>query len=373
MTITGLAADPKRLVVGYQFCAATEGKSASAISIVAQSVHYFQRFLGTQPGSLAMTDVTHRDIRAYIFHLQQMRCFASHPLIHTKERGLSGHTINCYLRSLRIFYNWLVSEEIMQSNPFDKVKIPRPPVKVIPAFSASQVEQLLHAINTKTAAGYRNFVIFLTLLDTGLRISELCGLQMENLYMEDGLVKVRGKGNRERLVPIGKQVQRALWHYIDRCRPDPATVHDNLVFLTQTGRMVTKATIQKKMAEYGRKAGLVGVRCSPHTLRHTAAVNFLRNGGDVFSLQKILGHASLEMTRRYCALADVDVKRVHTMASPADNLNFALVRGGGSRPRGTEAPSRFQGDNSGGRDWHTPKPDTGGHIQGLASRQARIG
>ena len=79
------------------------------------------------------------------------------------------------------------------------------------------------------------------------------------------------------------------------------------------------------MAGYGRKAGLKGVRCSPHTLRHTAAVKFLRNGGNVFSLQRLLGHASLEMTRRYCELADTEVKRAHLTASPVDNLNLKKI------------------------------------------------
>ena len=83
---------------------------------------------------------------------------------------------------------------------------------------------------------------------------------------------------------------------------------------------MTKDSIDKKMSRYGRKAGIKGVRCSPHTLRHTAAISFLRNGGDVFSLQRMLGHSSLEMTRRYCELADVDVKRAHRTASPVDNL-----------------------------------------------------
>jgi site-specific recombinase XerD len=278
MTKTG-PTDLKGLVAGYQLCSATEGKSASAVSIVVQSAHYFERFLKTQPGSLSLTDVTHREVRAYIFHLQQARCFASHPLIHTRERGLSGHTINCYLRSLRIFYNWLVAEGIMPSNPFDKVKIPRPPVKVIPAFSASEVQQLLGAINTRTAIGYRDYAIFLSMLDTGFRVSEVCSLKVEKLWLEEGMAKVLGKGNKERMVPIGRQLQRILWHYINRCRPEPATANCSSVFLTQAGRPLTRGGVQKMMTKYGHKAKLAGVRCSPHTLRHTAAVSFLRNGG----------------------------------------------------------------------------------------------
>jgi len=321
MTITW-PSDPQRLVAGYQLCASTEGKSPNAIQIVVTSVTCFQRFLSTQPSGMRLTDITRHEIRAFISYLQQMRCFASDPLKRTQNKTLSGHTINCYLRSLRIFYSWLISEDIMEVNPFDKVKIPPPPIKVIPAFSNSQIEQLLIAINTKTAIGYRNFAIILTLLDTGIRISELCSLKMERLWLEDGIAKVIGKGNKERMIPIGKHLQRILWHYIDRCRPEPATAACDSVFLTQDGRPVTRRHAHKMMTEYGKKAKLVGIRCSPHTLRHTAAISFLKNGGDVFSLQRLLGHASLEMTRRYCQLADIDVKRVHNMASPVDNLDF---------------------------------------------------
>jgi site-specific recombinase XerD len=350
MTITG-PADPKRLVAGYELCASTEGKSPNAVAIVITSVKCFQRFLITQPSGKRLTDVTHHEIRAFISHLQQARCFAAHPLNRTQERGLSGHTINCYLRSLRIFYNWLVSEEIMQSNPFDKVKIPRPPVKVIPAFSGSQIEQLLKAINTKTATGYRNYAIFLTMLDTGLRVSELCSLKVEKLWLEDGMAKVLGKGNKERMIPIGKQLQRVLWHYIDRCRPEPATTNCSYVFLTQAGRPLTRGRVQKMMTGYGQKAKLAGIRCSPHTLRHTAAISFLRNGGDVFSLQRMLGHANLEMTRRYCELADIDVKRAHSMASPVDNLDFASA-GVVHRFHSPKALPPAQEDNTGSRGRH---------------------
>ena len=88
------------------------------------------------------------------------------------------------------------------------------------------------------------------------------------------------------------------------------------------GRPLTRNRIQKRMAAYGKRTEIKGVRISPHTLRHTAAVSFLRNGGDVFSLQRMLGHSSLEMTRHYCELADVDVKKAHLTASPVDNLEL---------------------------------------------------
>jgi integrase/recombinase XerD len=256
----------------------------------------------------------------FILYLQQKRCFSNHRFNHVQDRGLSGHTINCYLRSLRIFFSWLVSEDIVEYNPFERVKIPRPPRKVIPTFSDSQIQELLNAISAGTPEGYRDHTIVLTLLDTGMRVSELCHLKLDNVWLEEGMLKVLGKGNKERLIPMGKQVQRCLWRYISRFRPEPLAASGNVIFLTQDGKPLTKDRVEKIMARYGRKAGLKGVRCSPHTLRHTAAVKFLRNGGDVFSLQRMLGHASLEMTRRYCELADTDVKRAHMTASPVDNL-----------------------------------------------------
>ena len=324
--ITTQPATLEHLITGYQLCATTEGKSQNAIAIVTNSVSYFQDFLTSQGISTDVTQISHHEIRAFILYLRQKRCFSNHRCNHTLGRGLSGHTINCYLRSLRIFFSWLVSEDIIEGNPFDRVKIPRPPDRVIPTFSDFQVQQLLAAIDITTPEGYRDHAIILTLLDTAMRVSELCHLKLDNVWLEDGVLKVLGKGNKERLIPIGKQVQRLLWHYINRYRPEPAGVNCNFLFLTRDGRPLTKDRVEKIMTYYGKKAGISGVRCSPHTFRHTAAIKFLRNGGDVFSLQKMLGHASLEMTRRYCELANIDVKRAHTTASPVDNLNFVLRR-----------------------------------------------
>jgi site-specific recombinase XerD len=314
------------LLQGYRLCAATEGKSLNSIAIVTCSVNYVREFLISHGASTDAAEISQPEIRAFIFDLQQKPCFSNHPFTPVQDKGLSGHTVNCYVRSLRIFFSWLVSEEIIAINPFDRVKIPRPPRKVMPTFSVLQIQQLLDTMDTATAEGYRNYAIILTLLDTGLRVSELCGLLRSNLRLEDGILKVMGKGNKERLIPIGKEVQRLLWRYINHHRPQPNMPNNDILFLTQDGKPLTKDRLEKIMTRFGRKAGLVGIRCSPHTLRHTAAVSFLRNGGDVFSLQRLLGHSSLEMTRRYCELADADVKRAHLTASPVDNLDFHAKR-----------------------------------------------
>jgi site-specific recombinase XerD len=310
------------LIQGYRLCARTEGKSDNTIAIVANSVAYLERFLKSEGLSTNVDAIRLEELRAFILHLQQKRCFSGHSFNRPQERGLSGHTINCYLRSIRAFWTWLVSEGIVGANPFARMRVLKAPRKVIPTFSDLQLQKLLAVIDTSKAEGYRDQAIILTLLDTALRVSELASVTLDNLWLEDGVIKIMGKGGKERLVPIGKGVQRLLWRYVAKYRPQPTNMKCDFLFLTTDGRPLTKDRIDKMMSRHGLKASIKGVRCSPHTLRHTAAIRFLRNGGDVFSLQRMLGHSSLEMTRRYCQVADIDVKNAHLTASPVDNLAF---------------------------------------------------
>jgi site-specific recombinase XerD len=326
MVSTAQATDLARLLQGYRLCARTEGKSTSTIDSVTRGVTYLERYLLSEGLTTDACQIGPGELRAFILHLQQKRRFSNHPFTKPQQSGLSGHSINTYMHSIRAFWSWLLSEEIIPANPFTRIKIPKPPQKVIPAFSEAQIRALLDTIDTSTPQGYRDYVVIVTLLDTALRITELTNLHLEDLRLDEGVLKVMGKGGKERLIPIGKAVQRLLWRYINNYRPEPSVPNRDYLFLTADGRQLTKGRIQKRMALYGKKASLSGVRCSPHTLRHTGAVNFLRNGGDVFSLQRLLGHSTLSMTRHYCELADIDVKRAHTIASPVDNL--VLTRNG---------------------------------------------
>ena len=124
------------------------------------------------------------------------------------------------------------------------------------------------------------------------------------------------------MVPIGARVQRALWKYINRYRPKPANPLSPTLFLTLSAQPISVNRLEAIVEIYARKAGISDVRCSPHTLRHTFAISYLRNGGDVFSLQRILGHSSLDIVRCYVNLAEADIKACHRKFSPVDSMKL---------------------------------------------------
>jgi site-specific recombinase XerD len=162
---------------------------------------------------------------------------------------------------------------------------------------------LLGIIDTKSPTGFRDWTIILTLLDTGIRVSELTELKLENVNLAQRCLKIRGKGNKERIVPIGISVQRAIAKYTNKYRPSPTYPLSGNLFLKRDGMPLTPNRIESIIKRYASKAGIQGVRSSPHTFRHTFATTYLRNGGDVFTLQLILGHETLYMVRNYVNLA----------------------------------------------------------------------
>ncbi len=187
------------LIEGYKLCARTEGKSPKTIRITTTAVTTFRDSLNAKRFSSDVTEIGTQELREFILHLQQVKAFEHHRFTRPQNKGLSGHAINCYLRAVRAFWSWLVREEIILSNPFTKVRIPKPPKKIIPTFSESQIQALLGVIDTSSSAGFRDWTMLLTLLDTGLRASELVGLTLNEVNLEDGSVKVYGKGAKSHM------------------------------------------------------------------------------------------------------------------------------------------------------------------------------
>jgi integrase/recombinase XerD len=149
------------------------------------------------------------------------------------------------------------------------------------------------------------------LLDTGLRIEEALSLQHEDMDLDNCLIRVHGKGQKQRQVPFSMELRRILWKYIHAVAQHPQA----FLFSTRVGGKLSQRNMLRYFKLLGQKLHIDGVRFSFHTLRHTMAVNYIRNGGDVFRLQRILGHATLEMTRRYVNLQTADLREVHNKLS----------------------------------------------------------
>ena len=307
--------DLKNLIEGFKLSCQTENKSIKTIEWYTCFLQRFLQFLQLNNYPIRVSEIDKTHIRAFILYLQQ---WAKTP--HTKK-PLSNSTVQGYIRTLKVFFSWLLREEYIESNAMTRIPVPRAPVKVINTFSNEHINKLATLCHTSNGTGYRNLAIILLLLDSGIRVSELVNIDINDLDLTEGYIKIRkAKGNRERLVPIGSIVQKSLWKYINHHRPQPLTQKVTMLFLSEQGLPLTRSGIQQMLRRYGKVAGFSGVRCSPHTFRHTFAKNFLLNGGDIFSLQKILGHSSLASVRIYLNLFAVDLKKQHQQFSPVDNL-----------------------------------------------------
>lgn len=239
------------------------------------------------------------------------------------QRAVRPATVNAYYRVLRAFANFCIAEGIFAETPLKNVKAPRVPSDQIQPFSREQLQLLLNAAR-HTRAPERDAAIILLLVDTGMRVSELCGLLIGVIDRGTGELTVTGKGNKKRRVFMGTAARRALWRYLEAERRE--ALADEPVFVAvgghQQGGALTSGGVHQMISNAGRAAGITGVRCSPHTLRHTFAVNFLRGGGNLFELQQLMGHSDLTVLRRYVALAEADLAQAHRQASPADRLKL---------------------------------------------------
>lgn len=233
-------------------------------------------------------------------------------------QGLAPGGIHAHVRSLKALFGWAKREELLPSDPSAKLERPTLPRHRMPTMDAERISPLL-AEARKTDQPLRDVAVLLTFFDTGIRLEELITLRREDVRPERGVLRVIGKGNMERSVPIGTRALTALNAYTLRERkPRHAGVQE--LYLSRRGLPMTRSCISILFKRLSEGAGFERAQTTPHTFRRGFAVEFLRNGGDVFTLQQILGHSSLEMTRRYVTFLDEDLKAAHLRFSPGDRL-----------------------------------------------------
>lgn len=302
----------KKLVSHFAQSNKAEGKSPKTIAWYEEMLKDFDRFLDKTKKKTTIANLDVELVREFI--------------VQEQERGLSPYTVQGKVRSLKSFSSWLFNEGYTSENVLLTLKLPKVPVNLIEPLTDEEIEKLVSYQNQLTAIGSRNIALLVLLLDSGLRVSELCGLRFDDAHIEEGYLKVFGKGSKERIVPIGALAQKMLWRYVFHFRPEPAVVLDNYLFLTLDGKPLRPNAVKLLLKRWGKKAGVP--RLHAHLCRHTYATNFLcHNCGDVFRLQQILGHTTLEMVRRYVHFASTQALINGKTASPVDHMGIRKLRG----------------------------------------------
>jgi site-specific recombinase XerD len=315
----------KSLINGFVLTKQTDGKSPRTVEFYGENLKRFLWYSQQKAWPDDIRMLTEWDIREFLGYVANetnrwgLKGNGSEPA----QRRVSHTTVHHYYVVLANFFGWVTREGFLKDNPTDKIKVAKPKDKVIKPYTQEEVSRMLvvcdkdYESNVKFL-GSRNRVIVLVLIDTGVRLSELTGIKMQDVNSSNGNIRVMGKGSKERIVRIGKVAQKSLWRYLMN-RPNNGREE---LWLTEEGKPLSPTAVQcmmKRLKERARVGGTGNI----HRFRHTFALNFLRLDKNVFNLQYLLGHSELEMVRRYTStLGMEDALKAHEKASPADTMGF---------------------------------------------------
>jgi integrase/recombinase XerD len=281
-----------------------ENLSPKTIQIYESMLEELVEFLG----SISVEEFSASDVRNF--------------LQYQRERDgqfgkLSDATIHKYYAVTRTFSRWLTDQDYKEKSPTDKVNPPRVEDKLPEAMSDDEVDRLFNYL--RSFSSDRIQIVFEFFLDTGARLAEVVGLDLKDVHLKDGWVKVYGKGRKERILPLGNRLKRDLETYINHLRPMIAKEDEGALFVTINGERYTRDGMSTLVKRKLKKANVEG-RYGPHKLRHTFATNYLRNGGHIEQLRRILGHTDISTTQRYISLLPEDLYNAHKTVSPADSI-----------------------------------------------------
>lgn len=294
-----------------------------------QAVKEFLGYLAVERGSSRNTIQAYgRDLRRYVSFLEGLgvtdpddvtRQQVERHLEELSQAGLSASSVERALSSIKSFHRFMVAEQITSNHPTAELPLPKTQKRLPQVLTIDQAQALLDQPFPDDAPGQRDRTMLEVLYGCGLRASELCGLDVRDVYLDDELVRVMGKGSKERLVPLMGTAKRAMGDYLERWRP--TLLRDGrstAVFLSVRGRRVTRQTVYTVVERAGRMVGLEGLH--PHTLRHSFATHLLEGGADLRIVQELLGHASISTTQIYSHVDRTHVRWDYLTAHPRAKL-----------------------------------------------------
>lgn len=285
-------------------------KSASSLTLISYRTDLSQFFTfmadkyGTPREEISNELFNHKSVREYLMFLQQ--------------QGLSRATMARKLASLRSFVRYLCRENILPGNPIAAVATPKQDKKLPRFLYPVEIEMLISAPDMTSTAGKRDRAILETLYATGIRVSELVGIDLKDIDLANAIVKVKGKGNKERIVPLGRKARESLAIYMNESRNNfarKALEGSNALFLNKYGKRLSERSIRNILNKYVEQVAL-NQKVNPHMLRHSFATHLLNNGADLRSVQELLGHVKLSTTQIYTHLTRENIKNIHNKTHP---------------------------------------------------------
>lgn len=280
------------------------GMSKNTIEAYLRDVSKLSEYIDITGFDLKISLITRKDILAFIIYLDQ----EIHLSTRSQARILSG---------LKSFFKYLNESDQTQNNPVELIETPRLTQKLPDTLEIEEIDQLIEAIDHTTYEGRRNHAILEVLYGCGLRVSELINLSLDGLFLAEGFIKVIGKGDKERFVPIGEEAAHQINLYLenDRVMKTPKKGSENIIFLNRRGAKLTRVmifTIIKRLAEKIQ----LGKNISPHTFRHSFASHMVEGGADLRAVQEMLGHESITTTEIYTHLNKEYLQQVITEFHP---------------------------------------------------------
>jgi integrase/recombinase XerD len=280
-----------------------DGLSKNTLASYRSDLALFAAWLAPSGGSIVGAD--HTAINAYLAHL------------HARPGGIKSTSQRRLMASLRRCYRWLLDQGRLQADPLLNIDKPAAIQRFPKTLSEKQVEGLLAAPDIDTALGLRDRAMLELLYATGLRVSELVGIRLFELSLNDNVVRVVGKGSKERLVPLGEVAADWLRRYIEGARSDLLKQRvSDAIFITVRGAGMTRQMFWTLVKKYALQVGIPRERISPHVLRHAFATHLLNHGADLRVVQLLLGHADISTTQVYTHVARERLKQLHHQHHP---------------------------------------------------------
>jgi integrase/recombinase XerD len=286
----------------------------------------FLNYLSVERGLAKNTiDSYQRDLTGYINFLESsgfnalskiQRSDITNFMVSQKNRGLSVNSVARALAAIKSFHRFLVRERVLKADPTSLVDSPRLWKKIPETLSLNEVVALLRQPNVRDKQGMRDKALLETLYATGMRISEAADLKVSNVNLEVGFARCIGKGNKERVVPLGKKAIEGLRKYLDVSRPKfLGSNESDFVFLSRLGKKISRQSLWKIIKRYAREAR-IKKPIWPHTLRHSFATHLLERGADLRAVQEMLGHANISTTQIYTHINKDRLKTIHRKFHP---------------------------------------------------------